>query len=93
MGMKKSIIIRTVIMAVLYSAVILIMGNDYSSDNLIKVGIQGIVFAIVFGVAVREFYLANNCPISLKALNSSAFPAGSKKNMVACSPTCPSKRI
>ena len=50
--MKKSILIRTVIMAVGYSAVILIMDNDYSSDNLIKVGIQGVVFAIVFGIAV-----------------------------------------
>jgi hypothetical protein len=30
---------------------------------------------------------ANTCPSSPKALNSSALPLGSKKNMVACSPT------
>ncbi|MRX63196.1 hypothetical protein GJ691_03340 [Maribacter sp. RZ05] len=38
-------------------------------------------------------YFANNCDISLNALNSSAFPAGSKKNIVACSPTSPSNRM
>ena len=38
-------------------------------------------------------YLANNCPMSLNALNSKAFPAGSKKNMVACSPGSPLKRM
>jgi hypothetical protein len=34
-------------------------------------------------------YFANNCPISLNALNSKAFPSGSRKNIVACSPTSP----
>lgn len=32
-------------------------------------------------------YLANSWPMSLKALNSSALPQGSNRNMVACSPT------
>ena len=31
--------------------------------------------------------------MSLNALNSSAFPVGSKKNIVACSPVCPLNRI
>jgi hypothetical protein len=33
------------------------------------------------------YYLANNCLMSLNALNSKAFPHGSNKNIVACSPT------
>ena len=32
-------------------------------------------------------YLAKSWPISLNALNSSALPQGSKRNIVACSPT------
>jgi hypothetical protein len=38
-------------------------------------------------------YLANNCSMSLKALNSKALFSGSLKNIVACSPTFPLKRI
>lgn len=34
-------------------------------------------------------YLAKICVGSWKDLNSSAFPQGSRKNMVACSPTSP----
>lgn len=34
-------------------------------------------------------YFAKICEGSWKDLNSSAFPQGSKKNMVACSPTSP----
>jgi hypothetical protein len=41
---------------------------------------------------IQSLYLANNCSMSLNALNSSAFPAGSKKNIVACSPTSPLNR-
>jgi len=37
-------------------------------------------------------HLAKSCPMSLKALNSSALPQGSSRNIVACSPTCPLKR-
>ena len=37
--------------------------------------------------------VANSWPMSAKALNSSALPAGSRKNIVACSPTWPLKRI
>ncbi len=40
-------------------------------------------------VLTGNVYLANNCPISLNALNSSAFPQGSNRNIVACSPTSP----
>jgi len=32
-------------------------------------------------------YFANNWLMSLNALNSSALPQGSRKNIVACSPT------
>ena len=35
---------------------------------------------------------ANTCESSAKALNSNAFPAGSSRNIVHCSPDCPSKR-
>ena len=38
-------------------------------------------------------YLANSDSIFLKALNSRALPDGSRKNMVACSPTSPLKRM
>ena len=38
-------------------------------------------------------YLANSDARSRNALNSSALPEGSRKNMVACSPTSPLKRI
>jgi len=37
-------------------------------------------------------YLAKSCPMSLNALNSSALPHGSSRNMVACSPGWPLKR-
>ena len=37
-------------------------------------------------------YLAKICDSSAKALNSMALPAGSRKNIVHCSPACPSKR-
>src|SRR6185503_4737434 len=37
-------------------------------------------------------YLANTCFKSPNALNSSALPEGSRKNIVACSPTWPLKR-
>lgn len=37
-------------------------------------------------------YRANSCPMSAKALISTALPLGSRKNMVACSPTSPLKR-
>lgn len=40
-----------------------------------------------------KVYFANSWPISLNALNSKAFPAGSLKNIVACSPTSPSNRM
>src|SRR4051812_15058688 len=40
-----------------------------------------------------KFYFANTCEKSLNPLNSNAFPLGSKKNIVACSPTSPAKRI
>ncbi len=38
-------------------------------------------------------YFANNWLRSSNALNSSAFPAGSRKNIVDCSPTSPSNRV
>lgn len=38
-------------------------------------------------------YLANSWPKSAKALNSSAFPEGSKKNRVDCSPASPLNRV
>ncbi len=34
-------------------------------------------------------YFANTCEKSTNALNSSALPLGSRKNIVACSPTSP----
>src|ERR1044072_1971424 len=37
-------------------------------------------------------YFANSDDISANALNSSALPEGSRKNIVACSPTSPLKR-
>lgn len=42
---------------------------------------------------VRESYFANNWPGSKNDLNSRALPAGSRKNMVACSPVLPLKRM
>lgn len=44
------------------------------------------------GVNARDAYLANSDDISANALNSSALPDGSRKNIVACSPTSPLKR-
>src|SRR5690606_33346290 len=41
---------------------------------------------------LRRAYLANSESRFLKDLNSSALPEGSRKNMVACSPTSPLKR-
>jgi hypothetical protein len=38
-------------------------------------------------------YLVNNLPISAKAFISTALPLGSLKNIVACSPGSPWKRI
>ena len=38
-------------------------------------------------------YLANIWVRSAKDLNSRALPAGSRKNMVDCSPTSPAKRV
>ncbi len=38
-------------------------------------------------------HLAKSWLISLNALNSRALPQGSNRNIVACSPTCPLKRI
>src|SRR4029453_6122417 len=37
-------------------------------------------------------HFANTCARSPNALNSSALPEGSRKNIVACSPTWPLKR-
>src|SRR5580692_1901178 len=37
-------------------------------------------------------YFSKSWPMSAKAVNSRALPAGSRKNMVACSPTSPLKR-
>lgn len=39
-----------------------------------------------------EFVAKSSASMSAKALNSSAFPLGSSKNIVCCSPGCPSKR-
>jgi len=39
-------------MAIVYTIVILIISNDYSVDNLLKVAIQGVVFALVFGLVI-----------------------------------------
>lgn len=39
-------------MAIVYTIAILIISNDYSADNLIKVAIQGMVFAVVFGLVI-----------------------------------------
>src|SRR3569623_1881655 len=41
----------------------------------------------------RIAHLANNCASSANALNSSALPLGSRKNIVACSPGWPTKRM
>lgn len=41
---------------------------------------------------VEAVYLAKIAASSPKALNSSALPEGSRKNMVACSPGWPLKR-
>ena len=38
-------------------------------------------------------YLAKSLVMSPNAFNSSAFPDGSTKNIVACSPGCPLKRM
>jgi len=38
-------------------------------------------------------YFAKSWERSAKALNSRALPAGSRKNMVDCSPVWPSKRV
>lgn len=45
------------------------------------------------GRASRPRQRANSCERSRKALNSSALPEGSRKNIVACSPTWPAKRM
>ncbi|HMB61554.1 MAG TPA: hypothetical protein VKN36_00675 [Eudoraea sp.] len=50
--MQKQILIRSVVMAIVYTIVILIISNDYSVDNLLKVAIQGVVFALVFGLVI-----------------------------------------
>lgn len=62
--------------------------------------LRGIKFRLYFGAQMtvivsveRWFYFANICERSAKALNSRAFPDGSRKNMVACSPISPSKRL
>ena len=39
-------------MAIVYSVVILILSKDYSSSNLIKVSIQGVIFAMVYSGAL-----------------------------------------
>src|SRR5690606_8778934 len=44
------------------------------------------------GAAASVAYLANRESRFLNDLNSSALPDGSRKNMVACSPTSPLKR-
>ena len=41
----------------------------------------------------RVHYFANTCEKSANALNSNALPLGSRKNIVACSPTSPANRI
>ena len=43
-------------------------------------------------VEARHPYRANSCAGSANALISTALPLGSRKNIVACSPTCPLKR-
>ena len=48
---------------------------------------------IVLLAPMSENYLANSWLMSLKDLNSNAFPQGSKNNIVACSPTSPLKRM
>jgi len=51
------------------------------------------LFAISPFRPLRETYFANIWLGSWKDLNSSALPLGSRKNMVACSPTSPLNRI
>ncbi len=52
----------------------------------------GPVRALVVRPAGPARHLAKSWPRSAKALNSSALPDGSRKNIVACSPTWPLKR-
>ena len=44
---------------------------------------------VIFLNYITSSYLAKTCEKSANALNSSAFPLGSRKNIVACSPVSP----
>ena len=59
---------------------------DEFSPGMTAAEIDGI-FTTVDQRSDAGSYFANSCVISLNALNSSAFPHGSSRNIVACSPT------
>jgi membrane protein implicated in regulation of membrane protease activity len=50
--MKKHIVLRAIVVAIIYGIVILLMSKDYSTENLGKIGVQTLVFAVVFGLAI-----------------------------------------
>ena len=52
MRTNRQIIQTAIATGIIYAVVMLVMQGDYSGDSIIRVFVQGVIFTLVFGLAI-----------------------------------------
>ena len=52
----KNLVLRILVMAIFYMVAMYFLGSGETKPNLLKLGVQGLIFALIYGLAIYLLY-------------------------------------